>query len=89
MPTSLLEKLSGKVSSAVELIEFLRLQIEELEEKNISLQSDNTALKQRQIQWEQSLASLVQKLEGVHLNLDSLEKKPETAAYKEKEEAVV
>lgn len=68
MSIQLLEKLEEKIDHAIEVIEFQRLQIEELEEKNTILQADNTALKGRQTHFEQGLGTLLRKLEGAHLN---------------------
>jgi cell division protein ZapB len=73
MSIQLLEQLEEKVDKAIEVIELLRLQVEELEEKKLALQNENTGLKSRQTQWEHSLASLLTKLDGASLNTDKLD----------------
>jgi len=65
MYTVLLQNLENKIEATLEVIELLRLQVEELEEKNIGLQAENTALKSRQIQWEQDLNSMLHRLDNV------------------------
>ena len=64
MSNHLLVKLEDKIDDVIETLEILRLQIEELEEKNATLEGENGSLKNRQIHWEQSLAALLGKLEG-------------------------
>jgi cell division protein ZapB len=63
MSEQLLTQLEEKIDNAIENIELLRLQIEELEEKNTLLQNENTTLKNRQFQWEQGLTKLLHKLD--------------------------
>lgn len=64
MSSHLLIKLEDKIDDLIETLEILRLQVEELEEKNAILEGENGALKNRQIHWEQSLAALLGKLES-------------------------
>ena len=63
MATTLLEKLEEKIDVSIETIELLRLQLEEAEEKIIKLEEKNHLLKNRQTEWEQNLAQMLQKLE--------------------------
>jgi cell division protein ZapB len=63
MATTLLEKLEEKIDISIETIELLRLQVEEAEEKIIKLEEKNHLLKNRQTEWEQNLAQMLQKLE--------------------------
>lgn len=65
MSNRLLEKLELKIDDVIETIEILRLQVEELEEKNATLVNENTHLKSRQSQWEQGLTTLLNKLDDV------------------------
>ena len=62
MSSQLLEQLEAKVDETVETIEILRLQIEELEEKNTSLQDENNVLKDKHDAWEKTLHSMLEKL---------------------------
>jgi cell division protein ZapB len=73
MSNRLLEQLEEKIDNAIEAIELSRLQIEELEEKNLKLQNENATLKSRQTQWEHSLTSLLGKLDGASLSADKFE----------------
>ena len=65
MSMHLLEQLEAKIDDVIETIEIMRLQIEELEAKNASLHTENTAFRNRQSLWEQGLTSLLGKLEDV------------------------
>lgn len=65
MSSELLQKLEEKIDNAVETIELLRLQAEELEEKNSRLNNENTALKNKQAAWEQNLATMLEKLDAI------------------------
>ncbi len=65
MSSQLLEQLEAKVDETVETIEIMRLQIEELEEKNIKLQDDNNVLKDKHEVWEKTLYSMLKKLNNV------------------------
>lgn len=62
MTTDLLQKLELKVANAVEVIELLRMQIEELE-------TENTALKLEHDKWRKDLVSLIKRF-------DQIEEKP-------------
>lgn len=63
MSSELLEKLEGKIDSTIETIELLRLQIEELEERNTILHTENAELKSKYTTWENNLSSMLQKLD--------------------------
>lgn len=58
MIRELLFQLEQKVEHAVNLIELLRLQIEELEEENIGLRSEHE-------QWRDDLANLLKKFDQI------------------------
>ena len=73
MSEHLLAQLEKKIENAIENIELLRLQVEELEEKNAKLQNENATLqnenatfKSRQSEWEQGLTKLLNKLDDVN-----------------------
>lgn len=68
MSNPLFQQLETKIDQAIETIEALRAQIEESESKNAALQADNSALKARQGQWENNLATLLRKLEGADIS---------------------
>jgi FtsZ-binding cell division protein ZapB len=72
MSNSLLEKLEKQIENAVGLIELLRLQVEELEGKHQQLQHENSVLKKHQSEWEQSLSTLLRKLDSAHLSTDKI-----------------
>lgn len=72
MSSDLLQQLEQKVAHAVEIIELLRLQIEELEEgnskleeKNIKLEEDNIRLKAEQDKWRHDLMALIQRFDKI------------------------
>lgn len=73
MSQSIFQKLEARVDAALETIELLRLQLEEQEEHNKALLVDNTALKNKQMEWEQDLATLLRKLEGADLRFGKTE----------------
>lgn len=85
MSNHLLEQLEEKINSAIEAIELLRIQVEELEEKNQGLQKENTTLKGRQTEWEHSLTSLLGKLDSASLGKETLDAK-KIERYEEIEE---
>jgi len=58
MSTDLLEQLEQKVSHAVDIIEILRMQVEELEEENL-------ALKNEQNKWRKDLQGLIQRFDDI------------------------
>lgn len=61
MIRDLLCQLEQKVEHAVDLIELLRLQIEELEE-------GNTALREEQERWKENLVNLISKFDQIDSN---------------------
>lgn len=67
MSMQVLQQLESKIDQALETIELLRLQVEESEQNNGSLQAENVALKQKLSQWENNLSALLNKLEAVDL----------------------
>lgn len=71
MSNPLLAQLENKIDDVIETIEIMRLQIEELEEKNAILESENTTFKSRQLEWEQSLTTLLNKLDDVNPTSES------------------
>lgn len=62
MDHDLLKKLEQKIETAIESIELLKLQIEELEEQKGKLACENLALKEKQTTWEQNLLAMIEKL---------------------------
>jgi cell division protein ZapB len=81
MSSELLQRLEDKIDNAIETIELLRLQNEELEAKNSRLHEEVTALKSKQASWENNLTTMLEKL-------DAIEPKASTTTYVEREEAV-
>ena len=79
MSSELLQKLEGKLDNAIETIELLRLQAEELEEKHSKLMNENAALKNKQAAWEQNLTTMLEKLEAIE---------PKEFKYKQREDSV-
>jgi len=73
MSDHLLLKLENKIDDVIETLEILRLQMEDLEEKNSLLEKENSTLKKRQVHWEQSLNALLGKLDGPPQNSETLE----------------
>lgn len=71
MSSELLFKLEEKIDNAVETVELLRLQVEELEDRNQSLIDENAALKNKQTTWEQNLSLMLQKLDSVNSKQES------------------
>jgi cell division protein ZapB len=65
MSSELLQRLEDKIDNALETIELLRLQSEELEEKYSKLLNENTALKNKQAAWEQNLTNMLEKLDAI------------------------
>ena len=65
MSNELLQKLERKIENAVESIELLKLQVEELEEQNTKLASENSSLKSKQAGWEKNLTYMLEKLSNV------------------------
>lgn len=58
MTTDLLQKLELKVANAVEVIELLRMQIEELE-------TENTTLKAEHEKWRRDLVSVIKRFDQI------------------------
>ncbi len=65
MSGQLLEQLESKIDETIETIEIMRLQIEELEEKNLKLEDDNNVLKDKYTAWEKTLYSMLNKLNNL------------------------
>jgi cell division protein ZapB len=74
MSSQLLQQLEAKVEQTVETIELLRLQVEELEQKNTRLQDDNNVLKDKHEVWEKTLYTMLNKLSGVDNTIQDSEK---------------
>lgn len=74
MSNRLLEKLESKIDDVIETVEIMRLQIEELEEKNATLQAENAIFKSRQSEWEQGLTTLLNKLDDISPEAESIER---------------
>ncbi len=65
MSNELLQKLEDKIDNALETIELLRLQNEELEEKYGKLLNENNTLKNKHAAWEQNLSNMLEKLDAI------------------------
>jgi len=74
MSNRLLEQLESKIDDVIETVEIMRLQIEELEEKNATLQAENAIFKSRQSEWEQGLTTLLNKLDDISPEAESIER---------------
>lgn len=70
MSEQLFQKLEDKIMEALELIEFLRTQLQDEEEKNNDLRNEIDTLRNRQAQWENSLATMLRKLDSADLSID-------------------
>ncbi|WP_026957623.1 MULTISPECIES: cell division protein ZapB [Aliagarivorans] len=66
MSFDVLEKLEAKVQAAVENIELLRMEIDELKEQNSQLSDENGRLLQEQQAWQERLRALLGRMEDVH-----------------------
>jgi cell division protein ZapB len=71
MSMELLQKLEEKIDSAIDTVELLRLQNEELEEKYSRLQSENNSLKEKQATWEKNLSLMLEKLDAIEASESS------------------
>ncbi|RKF13126.1 cell division protein ZapB [Alginatibacterium sediminis] len=65
MSFEVLEKLESKIHNAVESIELLRMEIDELKEQNSQLADENGQLKQSQQAWQERLSALLGKMDDV------------------------
>lgn len=65
MTIDLLQQLEQKVAHAVEVIELLRMQIEELEEESITLKEENVTLKAEQEKWRNDLVGLIKRFDQI------------------------
>ncbi|MGY5451072.1 cell division protein ZapB [Agarivorans sp. MS3-6] len=66
MSFDVLEKLEAKVQVAVDSIELLRMEIDELKEQNSQLSDENGRLLQEQQSWQERLKALLGRIEDVH-----------------------
>lgn len=64
MSFELLEKLENKVQAALENIELLRMEIDELKEQNAQLSDENRRLQQEQTDWHERLKVLLGKIDN-------------------------
>lgn len=80
MSIELLQKLEDKIDNALEAIELLRLQNDELEEKYSKLLNENTLIKNKHAAWEQNLTTMLEKLDAIE---------PKAPVFKAQEEAAV
>lgn len=78
MSSQLLQQLEDKINQTIETIELLRLQIEELEQKNTKLQDDNNVLKDKLEAWEKTLHTMLHRLNDVDAMQESA---PSLASY--------
>ena len=82
MSRELLDRLECKIDAAIETIELLRLQIEECEERNTVLHTENSTLKNKHVNWENNLNQMIEKL-------DLVEPKKNVFVEESKEEEVL
>ena len=68
------QELTEKIDQAIEVIELLKLQRVELEEQNQALIKEVNLHKKRQQDWENSLLTLLKKLESADLSFAEKEK---------------
>jgi cell division protein ZapB len=80
MSSELLQKLEDKIDNAIETIELLRLQAEELEEKHSRLMNENSSMKNKYSAWEQNLTTMLEKLDAIE---------PKEFKHKQREEESV
>ena len=80
MSNDLLKQLEAKINEAIETIEFSRMEITDLKEKNDELEN-------RYEDWEQRLSSLIEKFEQLE-DLEAIEVEEEVDVEPEDEEAV-
>jgi cell division protein ZapB len=83
MSNELLQKLERKIENAIESIELLKLQIEELEEKNSKLANENLSLKNKQATWEKNLNSMLDKLSSISTSEQASSSKVYVGSYEE------
>ena len=65
MSNELLQQLETKVDAAIEVIELLRLQVEELEDTNQRIQAENAKLNEVNVCYENNINNLLEKLAKV------------------------
>lgn len=63
MPNALFQTLEDKINQTLHLIETLRMQLKESQERNKTMENELTILRNRQTQWEHSLSKLLRKLD--------------------------
>lgn len=68
MSFELLEELEKKIQSAVENIELLRMEIDELKEQNSQLSDENNRLHQEQQAWQDRLKSLLGRMNNANVD---------------------
>jgi len=66
MSFEVLEKLEAKIQVAVDSIELLRMEIDELKEQDSKLNDENSRLLQEQQAWQERLKALLGRIEDVH-----------------------
>ena len=64
----LLSTLEHKVEQALEVIELLRLQLDELEEENAILKDDRNMLRAEQEQWRGDLSALIARFDAANIS---------------------
>lgn len=65
MSFELLEELEAKIQAAVENIELLRMEIDDLKEQNSKLSDENNRLNQEQQAWQERLRSLLGRMNNI------------------------
>ncbi|MFM2481777.1 cell division protein ZapB [Celerinatantimonas sp. YJH-8] len=66
MSFELLEELEAKIQTAVENIELLRMEIDDLKEQNSKLSDENNRLTQEQQAWQERLKSLLGRMNNIN-----------------------
>ena len=84
MSNELIKNLEVKIDNAIETIELLRLQVEELEEKNNELiaktsllQQENSSLTNCNEDWQKNVNNLLNKLDSANVTAAASAKQPE------------
>lgn len=80
MSADLFNKLEKKVQHAVEVIELLRLQIEELEEENLALKAEHE-------KWRSDLSSMIRRFDDIdNLNIRTQDEPSQSELFNEERE---
>jgi cell division protein ZapB len=67
MTIEILQRLEDKIDNALETIELLRLQLEDVENKREKLIAENQVLQNKHASWEQNLVTMLEKLDSIEI----------------------